>query len=465
MILTGTDGESRRYSLLLPLLALAAAAIGFLALASPAFASNVDMEQVWDGNRFLGKVTYKEAFQEPWTYEANDVRVRLDTFDRLDFADRGAYIWAGTGIGQNYGCAGGGDWAVCDHPNGIVRLDVWLDLGGRVEDDRFALDSSQRLLPSTLQVSVHAGRGNDEIDVRGASQRDGVVCGSGFDRAFLDWGDTVSTDCEFKVFDGTLPGQLTSGPAVASWAEGRFDVFYRGTSNELRHKWWGGWGDESLGGVITSDPAAVSWGPGRIDVFARGQDNALWHKWYDGGWSDWESLGGYLTSAPAVASYRPGHLAVFYRGANNDLRYRSYEPLYAAGWSAEQSLGGEISSKPAAVSWGLWRIDVVARGMDGAVYRKWFESGWWSGWERIDGQLAAAPAVASRGSGSLDLFALGTDKVLYRKTFDNGNWSPDWESFRRQLASDPAAISWGSGRVDVFGRAPDDRLAQSTLLP
>jgi hypothetical protein len=75
---------------------------------------------------------------------------------------------------------------------------------------------------------------------------------------------------------------LTSGPAAASWASGRLDLFVRGTDNALWHKWYsGGWSNwESLGGVLTSDPGAVSWGSDRIDVFVRGTDNQLWHKWW-----------------------------------------------------------------------------------------------------------------------------------------------------------------------------------------
>jgi hypothetical protein len=74
---------------------------------------------------------------------------------------------------------------------------------------------------------------------------------------------------------------FTSGPAAASWAAGRLDVFAVGTDSAMYHKWfdatWSGW--ESLGGTCTSDPAAVSSGPNRIDCFVRGTDQAIWHKW------------------------------------------------------------------------------------------------------------------------------------------------------------------------------------------
>ena len=106
-----------------------------------------------------------------------------------------------------------------------------------------------------------------------------------------------------------LGGALIYGPDVASWGEGRLDVFVRGTDNALWHRvfdssvstTWSAW--ENLGGGLTSDPTAVSWGPNRIDVFARGTDAALWHKWwYGSGWAGWASLGGALGVAPYSAA-------------------------------------------------------------------------------------------------------------------------------------------------------------------
>ena len=81
----------------------------------------------------------------------------------------------------------------------------------------------------------------------------------------------------------SLGGQLTSAPAVSSDASGELNVFWRGTDNNLWHKWFNypSWyGPESLGGPLNSAPAAVSWGHGRVDVFVQGTDGALWHKWW-----------------------------------------------------------------------------------------------------------------------------------------------------------------------------------------
>src|SRR5215216_4520398 len=78
-----------------------------------------------------------------------------------------------------------------------------------------------------------------------------------------------------------LGGELTSGPAVSSWALNRLDCFVKWSDNTMRHKWftgsgWSGW--ENLGGIILDNPAAISWGPNRIDCFARGGDNHMYHK-------------------------------------------------------------------------------------------------------------------------------------------------------------------------------------------
>ena len=51
--------------------------------------------------------------------------------------------------------------------------------------------------------------------------------------------------------------------------------------------------------MITSVPTVTNDADGRLEVFARGTDNALWHIWQtapSNGWSSWASLGGVLFS-------------------------------------------------------------------------------------------------------------------------------------------------------------------------
>src|SRR5947199_2875508 len=45
------------------------------------------------------------------------------------------------------------------------------------------------------------------------------------------------------------------------------------------------------------------------------------------------------------------------------------------GWSRWESLGGIVTAGSAATSWGYGRIDVFARGTDGAFWHRWFEGG------------------------------------------------------------------------------------------
>ena len=88
---------------------------------------------------------------------------------------------------------------------------------------------------------------------------------------------------------------------------------------------WSAW--TSLSGQLTASPGAVSWADGRTDVFARGTDNALWHRSYNNNaWSSWEYLSGQLapTTGPAASSQRAGQLDVFVIGTDNALWHRTY---------------------------------------------------------------------------------------------------------------------------------------------
>lgn len=254
---------------------------------------------------------------------------------------------------------------------------------------------------------------------------------------------------------------LASGPAVASWAEGRLDLFIRDENNLLKHKWyngkWSGW--ETFDQEITSNPAAVSWSNKRIDVFARGKENELLHKFYDKKWSDWKPLGGELASGPAVCSWDEGRLDVFVRGTDHALWHKWFSQGKWSGW---ESLGGSLASDPAVVSWSPGRIDVFVRGIDNALWHKWYSKGW-SGWESLGGALSSGPAVSSWAPGRLDVFVKGTDNALWHKWYSKG-WS-GWESLGGVLTSNPAAVSWSSGRIDVFARGTNGELWHKWYQP
>ena len=250
-----------------------------------------------------------------------------------------------------------------------------------------------------------------------------------------------------------LGGVLDGGPAAASWASGRLDVFVTGTDRQLWHRWyegaWSGW--EVLGGGMSGGPAVASWGPGRLDVFARTTDGQLWHRFYAGVWSGWEPLGGVLDDRPAVASWGPGRLDVFVTGTDGQLWHR----WYAGVWSQWEVLGGRLSGGPAVASWSAGRLDVFARGTDGQLWHRWYAGGW-SEWEALGGLLDGGPAVASWSAGRLDVFVTGTDGQLWHRWYE-GAWSV-WETLGGRLSAGPAVSSWAPGRLDVLAKGADRQL-------
>ena len=438
-----------------------AAALGLLAVAGPARAADANMSEIWSGGKKVGLVSYTEA---PSQGEPNDVTISVPSSTKLTIKDRGAYIWSGWGWLMGYGCStasisdpDGSFPATCEHPNGIGTIN--LDLGKAFDfnppADRLSIAPSA----AGLSVNVDTGFARSEVDLHDGTGNDSVTCAYFIQWVWLDPGDTSSAGCD----TASLGGQLVGGPAVASWAPGHLDVFWRGAAGDLRWKQYdNGWSSElSLGGQLTSDPAAVSWAPGRIDVFWRGAAGDLRHNWFSGGgWQGEESLGGQLApgSGPTVSSWASDRLDVFWRGTANDLRHK----WYSNGWYWEESLGGSLTSDPAAVSWGADRIDIFARGTANDLQHRWYAYGW-NPWESLGGVLTSGPGVTSRGSNSLDVFVRGSDGALYRRPYDSG-WS-GWTRLGGRLTSDPAAVSMGGGRVDVFMRSPYNELFELWLMP
>ena len=245
--------------------------------------------------------------------------------------------------------------------------------------------------------------------------------------------------------------------------QGPVDLFYRNSRNgQLAHQWYvpgplASWtAAESLGGALTSQPAVASWAAGRYDVFARGSGNAVYHKWLSGKWSGWESLSGVASSPPAVASWGVGRLDLFVRGTNNQL----YTKHYAAGtgWSRWTSLGGTLTAGPAAASWGPGRLDVFARGAGNVLLHKWYSGGKWSAWESLGGSLSGEPAATSPGARKLDVFGQGTTGGVWTRSYNVGGtgWSR-WTSLGGTVTSSPSATVPSAGVVAVFVRSTAGR--------
>ena len=266
----------------------------------------------------------------------------------------------------------------------------------------------------------------------------------------------------------SLGGVITSNIAVSSNRDGRLEAFARGTDKALWHIWqnsagggWSGWA--SLGGVITTDPSVSQNADGRLEAFARGTDNAVWHIWQNsagGGWSGWASLGGVITSNIAVSANRDGRLEVFARGTDNAL-WHIWQNSAGGGWSGWASLGGAITSDPAVGRNADGRLEVFARGTDNAVWHIWQTSagGGWSGWASLGGVITSDIAVSINRDGRLEIFARGTDNAAWHiwQNSAGGGWS-SWASLGGAITSNPAQEPNLDGRLEVFVRGTDNAL-------
>lgn len=173
-------------------------------------------------------------------------------------------------------------------------------------------------------------------------------------------------------------------------------------------------------------------------------------QWPTGPWTT-ENLGGNLTLDPAIDSRVANRLDVFARGTDGALWQMTWN---GSNWSSWFSLGGGLTSGPNAVSWDGTRVDVVMRGGDGAVWHYVWNGAAWST-ETLGGGVVGSPEISSQGPGQLDVFARGLDNALWQRSFNGGSWS-SWHSLGGNLTSSPGAVSWGPGRVDVVTRGSDN---------
>lgn len=282
---------------------------------------------------------------------------------------------------------------------------------------------------------------------------------------------------------------IQGDPDVASWGEGRLDVFVRGGDDriyQLTHEPTTGWAPTwrdlgaptavPAGSVVpiaetraTSSPAAVSWGPGRIDLVVKGPDNHVWHNAYtNGSWTGWiDDRGGILGGGPDIASWGQNHLIIVGAAPSGAM----YDMVYDAslgGWQPWHALSGVTTHDPTAVSWESGRVDVFVRGSNGQMYQRYFVNNAWSpGWASRGAEVIhSAPDVASWGAGRLDIFAKATsgDGPVKHYDYQHPSWGTWAVNTQGTLASGPGAVSWpdGPNRIDVFAVSPTNQLYQLT---
>ena len=109
---------------------------------------------------------------------------------------------------------------------------------------------------------------------------------------------------------------------------------------------------------------------------------------------------------------------------------------------------GDIS----AVSWGPSRIDIFGRGMDNAVWTKFWNGSKWSNWASLGGKTPDSPTAVSWGPNRIDIFVRGLDNVVYQQYFNGTAWSGGWGSLGGETVEEVVAVSSGPERLELFVR-------------
>jgi hypothetical protein len=182
-------------------------------------------------------------------------------------------------------------------------------------------------------------------------------------------------------------GVAASAPGVATRRGSRIvDMAVRGTDNAIWHRWfapgsgWSAYG--SIEGNLTSAPTLASQASGIVNIWARGTDAAVYQRSWDGTqWVAWSTLGGGIDGAPAAVSRTDNLINLYVRGSGNGLFARSWNGSAWSDWFLLD--GAPISSAPAAAGDGPNHEWVVARGGNGVVLKEWTANAGWSVWQEL----------------------------------------------------------------------------------
>jgi hypothetical protein len=243
-----------------------------------------------------------------------------------------------------------------------------------------------------------------------------------------------------------LPGvsALNTNIAMHQNADGRLQVFYRGTNNAV----WtivqstigsNTWNSQiSLGGN-TNDAPGVGRISGSLIAFHRGVDNMLYYSMQDtpnvNTWSGPGGVVGPIASAPAVGNFNgDAHLIVFAKGQNTDLAFVYLSPPEKRMWFLE-SLGGSIILSPGVGTNADSHLDVFVLGPDQKLYRNYQTKEGWAGFAQLGGSfstpLNTPPVAGLNASGKLAVFVRGSDNSLYMAEQTAANGSGVYTGFTR----------------------------------
>lgn len=174
----------------------------------------------------------------------------------------------------------------------------------------------------------------------------------------------------------------------------------------------------------------------------------------------WSSLGGQINTRPVVGNNKDGRLEVFARGIDGAL-WHIWQTAPGNGWSGWASLGGGLTSNPSVISNTDGRLEAFVRGNDNALWHKWqtAPNNGWSNWVSLGGVLTSNPVAGRNKDGRVEVFARGSDGILWHiwQTAPNNGWS-SWASLGSALSGTPAVGANADGRLEVFFIGPDSSL-------
>jgi hypothetical protein len=183
----------------------------------------------------------------------------------------------------------------------------------------------------------------------------------------------------------------------------------------------------------------------------------FWRLYND--WFGWTLGPVQVVDNPSAVSWAQDRIDVFARGADGALWQKWYDASLG-GWKSWAKLGGTLNSPPAVTTWGPGRLDIFSTTSSGELQHYWFGSGNWQNWEVVGSpasnvSLISAPGAISWGNGRIDIFGKGSDGALWQKWYDAslGGWQP-WTRLGGIFNSAPTISSWGPGRLDLFSKGP-----------
>ena len=172
--------------------------------------------------------------------------------------------------------------------------------------------------------------------------------------------------------------------------------------------------------------------------------------------SNWQSLDGLLADPISGVAWGPGRVDVFARGLDGAVHHRArvgadWQP--SPGW---RPLGGAFTGAPAAVATQVGQLHVVGRGTDGAVWHAQGDGATFGGWASLGGKTTHDPAVVSWGPGRFDVFVRGLDGAIYQKAWLGGSWWPSADGFQAvgpgcTIAGKPVVAAPAPGKLLVGG--------------